>query len=77
MNKLEDQLKQVFSNIFNIKYEKINDRSSIDNIKKWDSLNHIKLVIALENKFKVKIKTDDIIKLNSFKKIKKILNELM
>jgi acyl carrier protein len=77
MNKLEDQLKQVFSNIFNIEYKKINDRSSINNIKKWDSLNHIKLIIALENKFKVKIKTDDIIKLNSYKKIKKILNELM
>ena len=36
---------------------------------RWDSLQHIKIIIAIEKKFKVKISTSDIGKLNDIKSL--------
>ena len=36
---------------------------------RWDSLQHIKIIIAIEKKFKVKISTSDIGKLNDVKSL--------
>ena len=36
---------------------------------RWDSLQHIRIIIAIEKKFKVKISTSDIGKLNDAKSI--------
>ena len=40
--------------VFMIKIEinKINNKTSYKNIKKWDSLNHVKLIMAIESKFR-------------------------
>ena len=35
----------------------------------WDSLNHVKLIERIEKKFKIKISTNEYIKLNSYKSI--------
>lgn len=48
--------------------ENIDLDSSNKNIKKWDSLAHIKIVMMIEKKYK-KIKTSDISELDSVKKI--------
>ena len=59
----------VFSKILKIDKKNINFKSSIQNIKSWDSINHIKLLIELEKKLKKKIKISDYSSLTSFKKI--------
>ena len=39
------------------------------NIKKWDSLNHVNLILAIESKFRIQIKPEESIKLISYKEI--------
>ena len=47
----------------------------MNNIEKWDSLNHIGLISEIEEKFELQFNDDDIIKMTNFKIIsKKILN---
>lgn len=65
------EIKKIFYKILNIKknIENVNSK----NCKNWDSLNHVKLIIAIQSKTKKKIDPDQAIKLNSFKAIVKYL----
>jgi len=73
--KLEDKLKKIFSEVFEIKISEINDDSSADNVKKWDSLNHTNLILSLEDQFKISFTADEIIDMLNFKLIKIIVQE--
>ena len=42
---------------------------------RWDSLQHIRIIIAIEKAFKVKVSTSDISKLNDAKSIIKYLKK--
>ena len=63
----------LISKILKIKKNKININSSIYNIKEWDSVNHINIVIEIERKYNKKINPDVASELVSIKKIKKFL----
>ncbi|MDB3987468.1 acyl carrier protein [Candidatus Pelagibacter sp.] len=66
----------IFKKKFNLK---ISDQKIIklsnSNFKKWDSLEHINLLMMVEKKFKIKMKFHEITELNSFHKIEKFLNK--
>jgi acyl carrier protein len=70
-----NKLKQVVSDILEVDIDDINENSSSDNIEKWDSLSHIKLVMAIEAEFNVKLTPDDMMDMLSVKLIKMILAE--
>lgn len=73
----ENKLKQVMALVLNIDTSSINEASSMDNIKTWDSLGHMNLILALEDEFKVTIPDEDAGNITSFKLIKVVLNELL
>jgi acyl carrier protein len=75
MNSIENKLKEVFSNIFKISVKKINKKTNFKNLKKWDSLNHVKLIIAIESEFKLSINPDDSLNFLSFGIILKYLKK--
>ena len=70
-----NKLKQVVSDVLEVDIDDINENSSPDNIEKWDSLSHIKLVMAIEVEFNVKLTPDDMMDMLSVKLIKMILAE--
>ena len=70
-----NKLKQVVSDILEVDIDDINENSSPDNIEKWDSLSHIKLVMAIEVEFNVKLTPGDMMDMLSVKLIKMILAE--
>ncbi len=70
-----NKLKQVVSDILEIDVNNINESSSSDNIEQWDSLSHIKLVMAIEAEFNVKLTPEDMMDMLSVKLIKVILEE--
>jgi acyl carrier protein len=75
MNNIENKLKEVFSNIFKISAKKINKKTNFKNLKKWDSLNHVKLIMAIESEFKLSINPDDSVNFLSFETILKHLKK--
>lgn len=72
---MEDRLKKVFSEVFDIPESQINDDSSPDTIEEWDSLNHSNLVMALEQEFQVSFTPDEMIEMLNFELIKIVLKE--
>ena len=62
---IENRLKAVFSKIFDIDSSCIDDDSSPDTIENWDSLNHMNLIIGLEQEFNLSFSMEEIVeKLN-------------
>ena len=63
-NKIEEDVLKIVSKEAKLK---INKKEILN--YRWDSLQHIKIIIAIEKKFKVKISTSDIGKLNDVKSL--------
>ncbi|MCH5193783.1 MAG: acyl carrier protein [Oscillospiraceae bacterium] len=49
-----EKLHEVFRDIFDDDTIELNDETTADDIEDWDSLEHINLIIAVENKFGIK-----------------------
>ena len=67
-NEKINKIQNIFEKIFK---EKINnfEKLEFNKTKKWDSLKHIQLIVSFEKELAVKIKTSDVEKLTSYKKI--------
>ena len=74
-NKIEERIKNVMSAVFEIAADKFDENSSPDSIESWGSLNHMKLVVALEEEFDVQFTDDDITELINMKLIIAVLLE--
>ena len=75
LSEVDKKLKNVFAHIFQLQNKDINNSSSMKNIEKWDSLNHIGLINEIEEKFKLQFNDEDIVKMINFKIIiNKIIN---
>ena len=68
-NELETYLSEKERGLFDLKEHDITDESSMDNIDKWDSLGHLKLIMAIEKEFGFSIDTVDMVEVTSFTKI--------
>lgn len=73
----ENLLKKVMASVLKVDISTIDENSSMDNIKSWDSLGHMNLVLALEDEFKVVIPDEDAGNITSYKLIMVVLNELL
>ena len=71
------KLKDVLSNVLGVSLEEINDDSSPDSLDKWDSLSHIKLVMAIESEFEVELSPEDSMDMLSVKLIRMILEDVL
>ena len=74
---MDKRIKTIMSIIFEIPVDEINEETSKEKVKTWDSLKHMDLVVALEEDFSIEFNDDEIIMLDSFSAIKKILGKKM
>jgi acyl carrier protein len=72
---MENRIKRVMSDVFNIDINSINKESSPDNIENWDSLKHMNLIIALEEEFDIELNDDDIVEMLNYKLIVEIIKK--
>ncbi|MDD3138162.1 MAG: acyl carrier protein [Lachnospiraceae bacterium] len=71
----ENELKNILAKLFKVSVDSINDDSSMDNVKEWDSLNHLKLVLAIEDELDISFTEQESVEILSFALIKEILKE--
>lgn len=70
-----DSLHQVMSDVLLIDPENIDDDTSVDTVETWDSLKHLNLVIALEEKFDISFTEDQTIEMLNYPLIRVVLEE--
>ncbi len=74
---MEDRIKNIMAAVFEISISDIDDESSVDTIKSWDSLKHMNLIIALEEEFQITIPDEEVGNLISYPLIVLILKEIL
>lgn len=54
------ELDEVFQEVFDDESIHVTDSTTADDIEDWDSLEHINLVVAIENKFNMKFNMNEV-----------------
>jgi acyl carrier protein len=75
MSDNENKLKKILADVFKVELTLINEESSVDNIDRWDSLNHLNLVLALELEFNVSFTEEQTVEILNYPLIKIALKE--
>ncbi len=63
------EILQIISDVFMIPVKDIDTNSSSSSVEEWDSMGHLKLIMALEQKFNIEISPDEIAILTSVNQI--------
>jgi acyl carrier protein len=71
----EEKLRQVLADVLDLEVSEIGETASVDTIEKWDSLKHLNLVLALEEKFGVTLTEEQTVQILSYPLIKIALEE--
>ena len=70
---MNDVLAELFAEVLEIDPAALNDDSSPENVKEWDSLAAMKLVSAIEEKFNIQLSTKEIMKMSTIGLARKTL----
>lgn len=73
----EKILYSLIATVLNVPISSIDDNTSPDSIESWDSLTHLKLVMAIESEYKINLSPEDTMDMLSVKLIKIILEQYL
>ena len=71
----ENELKKILASVLQVDVTLINENTSPDTIEEWDSLKHLVLVLALEEKFDISFTEEQTVEILSYSLIKLVLAE--
>ena len=74
MNILEE-LQPIFRDVFDDESLVLTNETNAETIEDWDSLSHIRLVVAIEKHFSVKFTFDELRTLNNVGEMVALINE--
>ena len=77
MSKLNDSLEDIFREVFDDENISLSNEMSADDIENWDSLNHVKLLLACEETFNIKFDVQEIEDLKKVKDLISLIEEKM
>jgi len=72
MSRLEE-LRAVLAEAFTAEADELTDEASPEQISGWDSLTHLNMTVALEERFGVELTTDDIMQMSNVGAIRRVL----
>ena len=70
---IKEQIKKIMTEVFLIESSLVNDKISQKNTGQWDSLNHLNLIVEIEEEFDVSFSPEQI---GSMTSLKIILDEI-
>tara|TARA_Y100001978_G_C23387685_1_gene288530 strand:- start:246 stop:482 length:237 start_codon:yes stop_codon:yes gene_type:complete len=66
---IEKSVKNCVARILEIPASSLSLESSVDNVKSWDSLNHMKLILSLEGELGITFSDDEVVELTSIESL--------
>ena len=74
-NEIMDRLNEVFRDVFDDKRLVVDEYTTADDIEDWDSLEHINLIAAVEQEFKMKFKMKEVSGMKNVGEMAEIIRE--
>ncbi|MDP6352291.1 MAG: acyl carrier protein [Alphaproteobacteria bacterium] len=75
-NEIDRALREIFADIFDQAPESFDYETNPDTLLNWDSLAHLRLIAALEERFAITISPEDQVDMLSFELMGDLLAEL-
>lgn len=72
---MSSQLDTLLATVLKLTCEQIRDDLELKDVPRWDSLQHMNLVVALESQFKVQFTFEEIASMTSVSRIRSQLKE--
>jgi acyl carrier protein len=69
-----EELKKVILKQLNLDEFEMNDETVAPEVPGWDSLSHVNIIVAVEEHFKVKFKSMEVLKLKNVGDLQKLVN---
>jgi len=66
---MKDKVREIMSRVLEMPIEDITDNASVHNIKSWDSMHHLLMILAFEEEFGVSFPDNEVVELLSFEAI--------
>ncbi|WP_195282622.1 acyl carrier protein [Harryflintia acetispora] len=74
-NEIYDKVNEVFRDVFDDDSILVNEKTTANDIEDWDSLEHINLVVAIEEKFGMKFNMGEVTSMKNVGEMVKILEQ--
>lgn len=71
----DDDLRGLMADVFGVGVEEIGQDASIDTVEAWDSLKHLNLVLALEERFGVALTEQETVEILNYEIIRAVLRD--
>jgi acyl carrier protein len=68
-----DRVRQIAADLFAVPVDGLTEESSPDSIGSWDSLNHLNLVLALEQEWRIQFSPEEMEELLSMARIARVV----
>lgn len=75
MDKVYERLNEVFRNVFDDEEIVVNENTTSNDIEDWDSLEHINLIVAVENEFGIKFDMSEVTSMKNVGEMVEIINK--
>jgi len=72
---MEEKLKMLMAELFKLEEYEITDSLTMKDTDVWDSLKHMELIVSIEESFGIELTFDEIVAMQNFKEIKRMLIE--
>lgn len=67
---MDARLKKILGNVFDVPEEEIQDGTGPENVGMWTSLNHLRMITAIEKEFGIRLPQKEIREMRSFAAIR-------
>lgn len=68
-----EQIRNIASDLFEVSADRITAASSPETVEAWDSIQHLNLVLALEEKFELQLSPEDIERMKTIGDVTKLV----
>lgn len=72
-----ETIKRLFCEVLGVDETEVDDTTSYNSFRPWDSLKHLQLISILEDEFNIEFDMDDIIEMENFRLVKDIVNKYL
>ena len=70
-----DELIELISEIIDLSIDEIDENTGPESTPEWDSLAHLSIIAAVEEKYKIKIEMNDIILVSNINDLANLINK--
>lgn len=77
MEEIFERVNNVFRDVFDDETITVNENTTSSDIEDWDSLEHINLIVAIENEFGIKFGMNEVTGMKNVGEMVKIIKDKM